>query len=88
MLRKMSEALEPEILACRHAEALTAYHPVGICKMGTDGMAVADPGTLKVRSIDGLCVADVSVMPTLIGGSTNAPSMMIGERASGMILNA
>lgn len=79
---------DDEILAYLRAEALTVYHPVGTCKMGTDGMAVVDPGTLKVRGIDGLRVADASVMPTLIGGNTNAPSMMIGQRASDMILNA
>jgi choline dehydrogenase-like flavoprotein len=54
--------------------------------MGTGAMAVVDPATLKVRGIAGLRIADASVMPKLIGGNTNAPSMMIGQRAAGMIL--
>ncbi|TIN67587.1 MAG: alcohol dehydrogenase, partial [Mesorhizobium sp.] len=77
---------DDEILAYLRAEALTVYHPVGTCKMGTDAMAVVDPATLKVRGIGGLRVADASVMPKLIGGNTNAPSMMIGQRAAEMIL--
>ncbi|RWM31607.1 GMC family oxidoreductase N-terminal domain-containing protein [Mesorhizobium sp.] len=79
---------DDEILAYLRAEALTVYHPVGTCKMGTDPMAVVDPATLKVRGVDGLRVADASVMPKLIGGNTNAPSMMIGQKASEMILGA
>ena len=77
-----------EILAYLRAEALTVYHPVGTCKMGTDAMAVVDPATLKVRGMYGLRVADASVMPRLIGGNTNAPSMMIGQKASEMILGS
>ncbi|RWD72331.1 GMC family oxidoreductase N-terminal domain-containing protein [Mesorhizobium sp.] len=79
---------DDEILAYLRAEALTVYHPVGTCKMGTDDMAVVDPSTLKVRGVDGLRVADASVMPKLIGGNTNAPSMMIGQKASEMILGS
>lgn len=78
---------DDEILAYLRAEALTVYHPVGTCKMGTDALAVVDPATLKVRGVEGLRVADASIMPKLIGGNTNAPSMMIGQRAAGMILN-
>jgi choline dehydrogenase-like flavoprotein len=77
---------DDEILAYLRAEALTVFHPVGTCKMGTDDMAVTDPATLKVRGADNLRIADASVMPTLIGGNTNAPSMMIGLRAADMIL--
>ncbi|GEO86992.1 MULTISPECIES: GMC family oxidoreductase [Alphaproteobacteria] len=78
---------DDEILAYLRAEALTVYHPVGTAKMGKDPMAVVDPSSLKVRGIANLRVADASVMPTLIGGNTNAPSMMIGEKAAKMIVH-
>ncbi|MGB8332642.1 MAG: GMC family oxidoreductase N-terminal domain-containing protein [Polyangiales bacterium] len=64
--------------------AMTVYHPVGTCKMGIDETAVVDP-KLRVRGIDGLRVADASIMPQITGGNTNAPSMMIGERAAALI---
>lgn len=62
----------------------TSYHPSCTCKMGKDDMAVVDP-QLRVRGLDGLRICDSSVMPSLIGSNTNAPSIMIGERAADLI---
>jgi choline dehydrogenase-like flavoprotein len=78
---------DDEILAYLRAEALTVFHPVGTAKMGIDEMAVVEPATLKVRGTENIRVADASIMPVLIGGNTNAPSMMIGEKASRFILS-
>lgn len=62
----------------------TSYHPTCTCRMGQDAMAVVDP-SLRVRGLDGLRICDSSVMPSLIGSNTNAPTIMIGERAADLI---
>jgi choline dehydrogenase len=76
---------DDEILDFIRRTGSTTYHYVGTCKMGEDSMAVVDH-RLRVRGIDGLRVADASIMPMIISGNTSIPSMMIGEKCADMLL--
>jgi choline dehydrogenase len=76
---------DEELLADVRDRAIANYHPVGTCRMGNGVDAVVDP-RLRVHGVDGLRVADASIMPQIIAGNTNAPSIMIGEKAADMIL--
>ena len=77
---------DEQILDFIRKKAETIYHPVGTCKMGdiSDVTTVVD-SELKVKGIEGLRVVDASVMPTLVGGNTNAPTIMIAERCADLI---
>jgi choline dehydrogenase len=72
---------DDELLDWVRDNAETTYHPIATCKMGSDPMAVVDD-QLRVCGIESLRVADASIMPTLTSGNTNAPSIMIGEKAA------
>jgi choline dehydrogenase-like flavoprotein len=75
---------DDEIMVYVRQYACCDYHPVGTCKMGVDELAVVDP-ELKVRGLDGMRVIDSSIMPVLISGNTNGPTMMIGEKGADLV---
>lgn len=75
-----------DLLAFARNGGGTVFHAVGTCRMGSDDRAVVDP-SLKVRGVEGLRVADASIMPTITSANTNAASLMIGEKAASHILN-
>lgn len=78
---------DDDIRAILRARTDTVYHPVGSCRMGSDELAVVD-AQLRVHGVEGLRVVDASIMPTIIGGNTNAPTIMIAEKAADLIRQA
>jgi choline dehydrogenase len=82
----IDHASDEDLTRWLRASAMTTFHPVGTCKMGTDDRAVVD-ARLRVHGIEGLRVADASIMPRITSGNTNAPAIMIGEKCAEFILH-
>ncbi len=82
--RDCTELNEATFELALDAVSHTLYHPLGTCRMGSDESSVVDP-ELRVRGVDGLRVADASVMPTTVRGHTHGPSVLIGEKAADLI---
>ena len=80
-----SVATDQEILEASRNNSQTIYHPTSTCKMGSDPMSVVDE-RLRVHGIKGLCVVEASIVPSIVSGNTNAPTIMIAGKASDMIL--
>ena len=93
LAEKIAEELAPganvqsddEILEYVRNEGTITHHMIGTCKMGHDPMAVVDD-RLRIHGLEGIRVADASIMPTLTSGNTNIPSIMIGEKCAAMVL--
>lgn len=83
----LADPTDDQLTEFLRQEVQHIYHPVGTCKMGTDKMSVVDT-QLRVRGMKGIRVVDASVMPTIVGGNTNAPTIMIGERGADLILGS
>lgn len=77
---------DAEIAGYIRGHCTTLYHPTSTCRMGTDPMAVVDPASMKVHGLEGLRIADASAFPRMVSGNTNAPTIMIAERAATMML--
>jgi choline dehydrogenase len=78
---------DADLLAFCRASGATIFHPSGTCRMGHDEQAVVDD-QLRVRGLQGLRVADCSIMPTLVSGNTNAAAIMVAEKAAQMMMQA
>ena len=76
---------DDEILAWIRANAETAYHPIGTCRMGPEGPNTVVDDQLRVHGLQGLRIADASIFPTMPSGNTNAPAILVGEKAADLI---